>query len=42
MRNKGEYLIENCKTLVDIYIGLSFLILEGNEKFFNRKIKRHR
>ena len=38
MRNKGEYLIENCKTLVDIYIGLSFLILEGNEKFFITKV----
>ena len=31
-------MIENCKTLEDIYIGLSFLIIEGNEKFFITKV----
>ena len=37
--NKGEYLLENSKTIEDIYIGLSFLIVEGKEKLFISKIK---
>ena len=37
--NKGEYLLENSRTIEDIYIGLSFLIVEGKEKLFINKIK---
>ena len=38
--NKGEYLLENSRTIDDIYIGLSFLIIEGKEKLFINKIKQ--
>ena len=37
--NKGEYLLENSRTIEDIYIGLCFLIVEGKEKLFINKIK---
>ena len=37
--NKGEYLLENSRTIEDIYLGLCFLIVEGKEKFFINKIK---
>ena len=37
--NKGEYLLENSRTIDDIYIGLSFLIVEGKERLFITKIK---
>ena len=37
--NKGEFLLENSRTIEDIYIGLNFLIVEGKEKFFINKVK---
>ena len=37
--NKGEYLLENSRTIEDIYIGLCFLIVEGKEKLFINKLK---
>ena len=39
INNKGEYLLENSRTIEDVYIGLSFLIVEGKEKLFISKIK---
>jgi hypothetical protein len=37
--NKGEFLLENSRTIEDIYIGLCFLIVEGKEKLFINKLK---
>jgi len=39
IKNKGQFLLENGKTVVDIYVGLSFLIVENNAKMFINKIK---
>jgi ankyrin repeat protein len=39
IKNKGQFLLEHRKTVEDIYIGLSFLIVENNEKMFINKIK---
>jgi hypothetical protein len=39
IENKGQFLLENRRTVEDIYIGLSFLIVENNEKMFINKIK---
>ena len=39
MINKGEFLLENSRTIEDIYIGLCFLIVEGKEKLFINKLK---
>ena len=39
IQNKGLFLLENKRTVEDIYIGLSFLIVENNEKMFISKLK---
>lgn len=39
IKNKGQFLLENGKTVEDIYVGLSFLIVENNAKMFINKIK---
>ena len=39
IKNKGQFLLENGKTIEDIYVGLSFLIVENNGKMFINKIK---
>ena len=38
VKRKGEFLLQNYKTIEDIYIGLSFLIIEGKERLFLNKL----
>ena len=39
IKNKGEFMLQNYKTIEDIYLGLSFLIIENKEKLFITKIE---
>ena len=39
IKNKGEFLLKNAKTIDDIYLGLCFLIVEGKEKLFINKME---
>jgi ankyrin repeat protein len=39
IKNKGEFLLKNAKTIDDIYLGLCFLIVEGKEKLFINKLE---
>ena len=39
IKNKGEFLLKNYRTIEDIYLGLCFLIVEGKEKLFINKME---